>query len=56
MMINYKLKIDVYSDQTIHFYIKPTNKISIYYYEKEYTLDEIINMLLLVKNIYSDIT
>ena len=53
---NYKLKIDVYSNQTIHFYIKPTNKIAIYYYEKEYTLDEIINTLLLVKNIYSDIT
>ena len=34
---NYKLKIDVYSNKTIHFYIKPTNKISIYYYEKEYT-------------------
>ena len=53
---NYKLKIDVYSNQTIHFYIKQTNKISIYYYEKEYTYDEITKILLLVKDYYNDIS
>ena len=52
---NYKLTINVYSNQTIHFYIKQTNKITIYYYEKEYTYDEITKTLILIKDYYNDI-
>jgi hypothetical protein len=51
----YKLKIDVNSNQTINFYVKQTNKIAKYYYEKEYTFDEIINALKLLKEFYNDI-
>ena len=39
----YTLRIDAYSNQTMHFYLKQTNKILIYYYEKNFTYDQIIN-------------
>ena len=51
----FKLKIDAYSNQTIHFYLKQTNKISIYYYEKNFTYDQILNTLNLSKKINDDI-
>ena len=52
----YALRITAYSDQTIHFYLKQTNKMSIYYYEKIFTYDQIINTLKLLKEINDDIT
>ena len=52
---NFKLKIDVYSNQKINFHIKQTNKISKYYYENEYTYDEITKALKLLKEHYTDI-
>ena len=39
----YALRITAYSDQTMHFYLKQTNKMSIYYYENIFTYDQIIN-------------
>ena len=39
----YALRITAYSDQTMHFYLKQTNKMSAYYYEKNFTYDQIIN-------------
>ena len=52
----YTLRINAYSDQTIQFYLKQTNKIPIYYYEKNFTYDQIINTLKLMKELYNDIT
>ena len=52
----YTLRINAYSDQTIQFYLKQTNKIPIYYYEKNFTYDQIINTLKLIKELYNDIT
>ena len=52
----YVLKITAYSDQTIHFYLKQTNKMSIYYYEKIFTYEQIINTLKVLKELYNDIT
>ena len=51
----YSLKIDTYSNQTIRFYIKQTNIITIYYYEKNYTYDDITKALKLLKDYYNDI-
>ena len=52
---NYKLIIDIYSNEAIRFHVKQTNRIVIEYYEKEYTYDEITNALKLVKNHYDNI-
>ena len=52
---NYKLIIDIYSNEAIRFHVKQTNRIVIEYYEKEYTYDEITNTLKLVKNHYDNI-
>ena len=52
----YKLKITIYTEQTINFNIRQTNIISAHYYEKEHTYGEIINILILMKNHYDDIT
>ena len=52
----YKLQITTYSDQTIYFNIRQTNIISTNYYEKEHTYGEIIDILILMKNHYDDIT
>ena len=35
----YTLRINVYSNQKTQFYLKQTNRISIYYYEKNLTYD-----------------
>ena len=51
----YTLKIDSYSNQTMNFYIKQTNSITIYYYEKDYTYDDITKVLKLLKDYYNDI-
>ena len=45
----YALRITSYSNQTIHFYLKQTNKISLYCYEKILAYDQIINTLKLPK-------
>ena len=52
----FKVIIDIYSNQTIHFYAIQLNKLSMYYYEKEFTYDEIIRNLILVKDLYKDIS
>ena len=52
----YTLRITAYSDQTTHFYLKQTNKMSIYYYDEIFTYDQIINTLNLLKKINDDIT
>ena len=51
----YTLKIDAYSNQTMSFYIKQTNNITIYYYERNYTYDDITKALKLLKDYYKDI-
>ena len=51
----YTLKIDAYSNQTISFYIKQTNNITIYSYERNYTYDDITKELKLLKDYYNDI-
>ena len=52
---NYKLKIEALSNQTIHFYLKQTNKLPIYYYEKNFAYEEILQSLVLTKSLYNDI-
>ena len=52
----YILKIDTYSNQTMYFYIKQTNNITIYYYERKFTYDKITKELKLLKDYYNDIT
>ena len=51
----YALRITAYSDQTMHFYLKQTNKMPVYYYEKNFTYDQIINTLKLLKELRKDI-
>ena len=51
----YTLKINAYSNQSIQFYIKQTNSITIYYYERNYAYDDIIKALILAKDYYKDI-
>ena len=52
----YTLKIDSYSNQTMHFYIKQNNSITIYYYERNYTYDDITKSLKLLKDYYNEIS
>jgi len=52
---SYKLKIEIFSDQTMHFCINQINKIQTYYYEKEFTYEKIIKTLKLLREFYKDI-
>ena len=47
---NYKLTIDIYSNENIRFFIKQTDRIVIEYYEQEFTYDEITKELKLLKD------
>ena len=53
---NFTLRIDIYSNQAIHFNLKQTNKLSIYYYEKYYTYDDLTKTLKLLKDNYNDVS
>ena len=38
----YTIRINAYSNQTMHFYLMQTYKMSIHYYGKNFTYDQII--------------
>ena len=53
---SYSLLIIIYSDNKICFKLKDINKLSAFYYTKEYKYDEIIKHLQLNKNHYEDLS
>ena len=53
---SYSLLIIIYSDNRICFKLKDINKLSAFYYTKEYKYDEIIKHLQLNKNHYEDLS
>ena len=52
----YTLTIETYTDGKINFKLRQNNSASLLYYYKEYTFDEIIQNLLLFKNVYENIS
>ena len=53
---SYSLLIIIYSDNRICFKLKDINKLSAFYYTKEYKYDEIIKHLQLNKSHYEDLS
>ena len=54
--VYYSLLIELYSDQKVCFKIKELNNLSLYHYFKEFKYDDILNILLLHKNQYEDVS
>ena len=52
----YTLTIETYTDGKINFKLKQTNSTTLLYYYKEYTFDEMIQKLYLLKGIYENIS
>ena len=52
----YLLTIEMYSNEKINFNIRQINNISLYTYNKEYEYEKLINILLLHKNYYDNIS
>lgn len=52
----YKLIITTFSEESIEFNIRQTNNITSKYYQKEYCYKDIINLLILVPKLYTNVT